>query len=194
MNPFSEEINVSIFKQLGMLVVCYVCLAVLRGSEKFPSVLGVTSCSLGYWVLEVLIFLMAFWFYRFNKSSLELWTAPKITLGEELFERQNLLEEHKMEVIQKAIGAGIFSGFGLGGGIFLVPLFRLLGLNPLQATATCSFTIFITSGINCLQAIFFGVLSLRSFFFLFGIASCGSFFVSLWISNLLRRFNRLSFV
>ena len=183
-----------IFKQLGMLVVCYVCLALLRGSEKFPSVLGVTSCSLGYWVLEVLIFLMAFWFYRFNKSSLELWTAPKITLGEELFERQNLLEEHKMEIIQKAIGAGIFSGFGLGGGIFLVPLFRFLGLNPLQATATCSFTIFITSGINCLQAIFFGVLSLRSFFFLFGIASCGSFFVSLWISNLLRRFNRLSFV
>lgn len=61
--------------------------------------------------------------------------------------------------MEKAVCAGIFSGFGLGGGIFLVPLYRSLKLNPLQATATCTFSIFITATINCLQAIFIGVLS-----------------------------------
>ena len=74
-----------------MLVVFYVCLALMRGSERFPSVIGVTGCSLGYWGLEVAIFAMAFWFYKYNKQSLDEWTAPTITLGEELFERIDYL-------------------------------------------------------------------------------------------------------
>ena len=90
--------------------------------------------------------------------------------------------------------AGIFSGFGLGGGLFLVPLFRSLRLSSLQATSTCTFTIFVVSSINCLQAIFLGVLSLPSFLFFFSVSAGGSYFLSVCISYLLRKIHRLSYV
>lgn len=90
--------------------------------------------------------------------------------------------------------AGVFSGFGLGGGLFLVPLFRSLRLNSLQATSTCTFTIFVVASINCLQAIMLGVLSLSSFLFFFLVSALGSYFLSVWISYSLRRIHRLSYV
>jgi hypothetical protein len=90
--------------------------------------------------------------------------------------------------------AGVFSGFGLGGGLYLVPLFRSLKLSSLQATSTCTFTIFVVSSINCLQAILLGVLSLPSFLFFFSVSASGSYFLSVWISYLLRKIHRLSYV
>ena len=90
--------------------------------------------------------------------------------------------------------AGIFSGFGLGGGLFLVPVYRHLKLNPMQATATCTFTIFVTATINCLQAILIGVMSFKQFFFYFIVGSIGSYSLSVVISRILRRANRLSYV
>lgn len=92
------------------------------------------------------------------------------------------------------ICAGVFSGFGLGGGIFLVPFFRHIKLSSLQATATCTFTIFVTASINCIQAIFSGILSINSFFFFFSVSAFGSYFISVFISNILRKANRLSMV
>jgi hypothetical protein len=65
-----------------MLVVAYIAFVLIRGSEKFPSLIGITSCSMAYWIVEAGIFAMAIWFYQFNKSSLNYWTAPTITLGE----------------------------------------------------------------------------------------------------------------
>lgn len=94
----------------------------------------------------------------------------------------------------KGFGAGVFSGFGLGGGVYLVPLFRNMRLNPLQATATTTFTIFVAATINCLQAMLLGVLSLGAFLFYFGVSAGGSYFLSVWISNCLRKAHRLSYV
>lgn len=54
--------------------------------------------------------------------------------------------------------AGIFGGFGLGGGLFLVPMYRSLGCNSLQATASCAFSIFVTACLNCIQGILLGVI------------------------------------
>ena len=61
-------------------------------------------------------------------------------------------------MVLKAMLAGVISGFGLGGGIILVPTLRGIGLNPLEATCSCSFCIFITSFINCMQGIFIGAI------------------------------------
>jgi uncharacterized membrane protein YfcA len=105
-----------------------------------------------------------------------------------------LIEDNRFWIIEKSFCAGVFSGFGLGGGIFLVPMYRHLKLNPLQATATCTFTIFITATINCLQAIFIGILSVPQFLFYFGISASGSYFLSVVISQALRKANRLSYV
>jgi uncharacterized membrane protein YfcA len=194
-NPFENHFNIKVFQRLGVMVLGYVTLSLLKGSEKFPSIFGIDNCSLPFWLIEIGIFFMAWYFYKSNRHFSKVWHAPEITLGEELFEREEEeVEKHEKELIKYSIGAGIFSGLGLGGGIFLVPMYRHLGLTSFQATSTCAFTVFITSGINAIQALFLGVLSFKQFFFFFGINSIGSFFISVLISTWLRRINRTSIV
>ena len=55
---------------------------------------------------------------------------------------------------------GIYSGFGLGGGLFLVPMFRDLGLDQLQSTATVAFCIAVVAFSNAIQAFFIGAMSI----------------------------------
>jgi hypothetical protein len=40
-----------IFKRLTILVVTFTVLHLIRGSEKFDSLVGVQSCSFTYWLL-----------------------------------------------------------------------------------------------------------------------------------------------
>ena len=88
--------------------------------------------------------------------------------------------------------AGVLSGFGLGGGVILMPMFRMIGCNPLQATSTCSFSIFVTTFINCMQGIFIGVIQPHEFFIYVPFFGVASFFVSKAIAGYLRKNNRLS--
>lgn len=43
----------------------------------------------------------------------------------------SMIEKNFKDIIYYSIMAGIFSGFGLGGGLFLVPMYRALGCQPL---------------------------------------------------------------
>lgn len=133
-------------------------------------------------------------FYRSNRHLLEVWTAPRVTLGEELFEKEDLISQNENMLLRDSLGAGIFSGLGLGGGIFLVPLYRQLKLSPLQASSTCVFTVFVTSTMNVIQALFIGVLNLKTFFFFFGVTAISSLLISIFVSNWLRKANRTSYV
>ena len=98
------------------------------------------------------------------------------------------------DIIYYSITAGIFSGFGLGGGLFLVPMYRCLGCSPLQATASTSFSIVITSFINCVQGVLLGVITPGDFIYFMIVAGGGSYLISLYLSDYLRKRNRLSYV
>lgn len=86
------------------------------------------------------------------------------------------------------------SGFGIGGGSVIVPLFRELKMSALEASTTCTFLIFINSFLNCCQAIFLGVLSFKIFIYFFTISSLGGYFVSILVRKTLKKLHRLSYV
>jgi uncharacterized membrane protein YfcA len=90
--------------------------------------------------------------------------------------------------------AGVFSGFGLGGGLFLVPMFRTLGCQPLEATASTSFTIVVTATINCIQGIVLGVIKIEDFVYFLLVAGGGSYIISVLVSGYLRKIHRFSYV
>ncbi len=90
--------------------------------------------------------------------------------------------------------AGLFSGLGLGGGLFLIPMYKNLGCNAIQAAATCSFTIFISSLLNVIQGVLLGIIGFEDFITLFSIAIFGSFTCSSIIPIYLQRINRVSLV
>jgi uncharacterized membrane protein YfcA len=97
-------------------------------------------------------------------------------------------------VAEKSFLTGIFSGMGLGGGLFLIPMYKALGCNPIQAAATCSFTILSGSLLNVIQGILLGIIGFEDFTILFSIAIFGSFICSTYISKYLQRINRVSIV
>jgi uncharacterized membrane protein YfcA len=97
-------------------------------------------------------------------------------------------------IISLSIRGGLYSGFGLGGGLYLVPMYKSLGLNPLQATASTSFNILITAFINTLQAIFIGAIHFDELVYFISVTALGSFFLSNLISRQLQKRNRLSIV
>jgi len=76
----------------------------------------------------------------------------------------------------------------------LVPMYRGLGCNPLQATASTTFSIVITAIINCIQGILIGVIKFSDFSYFLIISGGGSYLISIILSNYLRKKNRLSYV
>lgn len=57
--------------------------------------------------------------------------------------------------------AGILSGFGIGGGMVLVPMYRSMGMKPLETSATCALGICLTAFVNCVQGISLGIITMR---------------------------------
>lgn len=90
--------------------------------------------------------------------------------------------------------AGIFSGLGRGGGFFLIPAYKALGCNSIQATATCSFTVFSSSLLNVIQGVMLGIIGLEDFLMLFSASVVGSFICSSIIPKYLQRINRVSLI
>lgn len=90
--------------------------------------------------------------------------------------------------------AGIFSGLGRGGGFFLIPVYKSLGCNSIQAAATCSFTIFSSSLLNVIQGVMLGIIGLEDFCFLFTASILGSYLCSSLVPKYLQRINRVSLV
>jgi uncharacterized membrane protein YfcA len=83
---------------------------------------------------------------------------------------------------------------GLGGGIFLIPMYKTLGCNPIQAAATCSFTIFSGSLLNVIQGSLLGIIQLEDFLILFTISIFGSYVCCTFIPKYLQKINRVSLV
>jgi uncharacterized membrane protein YfcA len=98
------------------------------------------------------------------------------------------------QIANNSVLAGLYSGFGLGGGLFLVPMYKNLGLDPLQATASTAFNILIVASINTLQAIFIGAINMNELAYFVSLTAIGSFFLSTIISHYLQKKNRLSYV
>ena len=93
-----------------------------------------------------------------------------------------------------SIGAGLLSGFGMGGGIFLIPMFRLLELSPVQSSSSGAFIVFIAAIINVLQGLFLGILKPSQFLLFFSVSCFGSLCISYIVGSYLRKIHRTSLV
>jgi len=91
-------------------------------------------CSLPYWIIEGFILITALTFfynsliiYRERSQSSPSELEDSVSYGTS---PNSTIKNHETKLILNSSFAGILSGFGLGGGIILVPLYRDLGLNP----------------------------------------------------------------
>lgn len=123
-------------------------LSFARGSSKFPSIIGLSPCSWGYWLLFIFSFLVTLCYTYRNIQIFKSWHHnPKYnplennletSLNKEALanvptseEDAQKVEGHIRDIVLMSVTAGVWTGFGLGGGVFLVPMYRGLGCKPL---------------------------------------------------------------
>jgi uncharacterized membrane protein YfcA len=104
------------------------------------------------------MFATVYLFGKWNVSLIRSWQEKEVMLIDGHNRSEPLDETAIKDIIRGSVLGGLYSGFGLGGGLFLVPMYKSLGLNPLQATASTSFNILITASINTIQAILIGAI------------------------------------
>ena len=102
------------------------------------------------------------------------------------------MKENKGLVTISGLVAGVVGGLGIGAGVLLVPLFRKLGLSQTQASSTSAFTVFIVSGVNVVQAFFYGQLGMIQFLVFFGVSFLGSLLISVFLNQRLIKTHRAS--
>ena len=103
-------------------------------------------------------------------------------------------EEKSTDIIKWSFFGGIYSGLGLGGGFFLVPMFGSLGLDQIQSTATVAFCLFVVAFNNTIQAILIGAVTFQELLYFLLICGCTSFAISNILSDWMRKQNRKSFI
>lgn len=86
------------------------------------------------------------------------------------------------------------SGFGLGGGIILVPMYRSIGCDALSSAGSVVFGIFLTAFINSIQGIAIGVIQINELIFFTGTFAISTYMLSKTISKYLKKKNRMSYI
>ena len=182
--------------ELVLLLVILIIVSSMKGSERFPSMIGITFCGVAYWGLNILSFCINFFFikvlierynrndaikeklnYKFHPTDFRI--SPKSTMNLSIF----------------SIIAGTMAGMlGIGGGMVINPLLLELGLKPTVVASTSGFTILFTSSLSLAQTVLHGDISLYQVGWFGSLSLVGSYGISALINFLTRKYKRESLV
>ena len=173
---------------LGYIII----VTILRGTEKFDSIIGVEYCSFGYW-LWFLIGLggcFAFFLYgtKIVKQTIEI--KKKYKYAKSTFTLTN--EDVKL-LGYKGIFAGCLAGLvGIGGGFLLSSILIGMGVKAQSMTATLGFFVVLVALISLFQAFLYGGITPNELVFFFLVSSIGSYIVSSGLTYLVKKYKRPS--
>jgi len=168
----------------------------MKGSERFPSMINISYCGVGYWGLNLLSFCINFFFIkvlidRYNKKD-----AIKEKLKYNFHKNDyRITPKSTMNISLFSIIAGTLAGMlGIGGGMVINPLLLELGLKPTVVASTTGFTILFTSSLSLAQTVFHGDIGIDQILWFGCLSLVGSYIISALINYLTRRFKRESVV
>ncbi|XP_062157001.1 sulfite exporter TauE/SafE family protein 3-like isoform X2 [Alnus glutinosa] len=145
----SEKQNVSIleniyWKEVGLLFAVWIIILALQISKNYT-----TTCSVAYWVLNLLQIPVTFGVTSYEAVNLYKGRRTIASKGED----GTNWRVHQL-VLYCACGilAGIVGGLlGLGGGFILGPLFLELGVPPQVSSATATFAMTFSSSMSVVE-------------------------------------------
>jgi hypothetical protein len=65
--------NLFIFKNLAVLMIIIIIFAFIRGSSKFPSIIGLVPCSGFYWITFIFSFIFILVYAYRNMHIFKIW-------------------------------------------------------------------------------------------------------------------------
>lgn len=178
--------------KISGLTVCFagtVALTILRGGGRFPSPLGVTCGSKGFWILHLSVLPWVLGFALIFRRILVREFRDKVVRGYTFITGEVQWNPRNTVVYPVVCAlAGLFAGlFGVGGGIVKGPLMLEMGVNPSVASASSAAMILFTSAAASVSFMVFGLLhqTYAEMFFILGFActAVSQIMVTTWVQG-----------
>jgi len=185
--------------KLGLLTGMFVIIIGLnlaKGGGAFPSPLGLTCGSFGFWFVTFLIFawVMAVSLYVRQKL-LDMYHTKKRLRYKYVPGDMEWDETATIKYPCLCFFAGFFAGmFGVGGGIVKGPLMLEMGVAPLVASATSAVMILYTSFAATTSFVVFGLLTWDYATYLFFVGIICTAIGQIGINYLIKKYKRNSYV
>eukprot|EP01017_Pseudomicrothorax_dubius_P030999 TRINITY_DN3912_c0_g3_i1.p1 TRINITY_DN3912_c0_g3~~TRINITY_DN3912_c0_g3_i1.p1 ORF type:complete len:461 (+),score=61.01 TRINITY_DN3912_c0_g3_i1:129-1511(+) len=193
-----EEKDVFPFKKLRtsiILVFILIAFNLIKGSKRFPSVLGIEFCGGGYWGLTAMTIAICFAFYQYASARAVSVYESKQRLGFPFEDEFRLNSGTVGGVSCYAFVAGLLAGMaGIGGGTIMSPLLLEYGLSPQSASATSSLTVVFTSFISLSLAVIGGFLQMDQILWFMFLSFLGAVVISTFLNHMVRKYRRQSII
>ena len=174
------------------LLAYIIIVTILRGTDKFDSIIGVEYCSFGYWLWFLIGLAGCFAFFLYGtkmvKQTIEIKKKHKYTKN-----TFTLTNEDVKLLGYKGVVAGCIAGLiGIGGGFLLSSILIGMGVKPQSMTATFGLFVVLVTFISLFQAFLYGGITSNELVFFFLVSSIGSYIVSSGLTYLVKKYKRPS--
>lgn len=177
-----------------VLLISSMALAIIKGSKKVDSILGIQYCSSGYWGVFAAGLLSCVVFSFMNRRLVRKVIRLKKLYNMEKEEGDfNITDESITKLSTASVIAGILAGLlGMGGGTVMGPVLLSMDANIENVVATSGFFVVQTSFMTLFQSALYGDTPIMELLFFLGISFIGSYGISFVIKSLIKWYKRPS--
>ena len=154
----------------------------LEGNTNLSSLIGVIRCSILYWVIFALFFVILLVSIKFAYSVVKSHLEERKRIDSNYKDDKLVkISQQIIKIVILGILAGVISSMvGIGGGVLIIPLLSVLGLEPKEAASTSNFLVITTTISTTLLFSFAGQLQYS--YALWMAIPCG---VAAWVGSFL---------
>eukprot|EP00939_MAST-03C_sp_MAST-3C-sp1_P000644 g644.t1 len=181
---------------IGLVWVAIMILALMRGGHGAGSIVGVESCSAGYWVLTFSVFPLSLGVTAWVSVRLRREHQEKVDLGYD-FKRGMVKWDARNSVIYPlcCFFAGCAAGLlGIGGGLVLGPLLLEMDVRAEVSAATSSLMVLFTASCTSIQFAILGQLEMDYALWFGAFTSLGAIGGVLAVSYAVQKLGRPSYI
>eukprot|EP00347_Sterkiella_histriomuscorum_P009630 403340471 len=187
-------------RQWDKHAVCFACLIglvtvnLLRGSKKFPSIIGLQKCGILDWTILALFLIMCacICIFSVRKVVKEQGLKAKYNLGlassDIRFDRQAVMNI----VVFGFIGGWVSGALGLGGGAVFNPVLLSMGVPPSVSSSTGMYMIMFSTSGSSIVYILYGMLNYQFAMWLGFWCSIASLVGLQMLNKFVKKYNRQS--
>lgn len=170
--------------------------SLIKGSDHFPSLVGVESCSAIYWVVYFMYIPFGVLFTVIMAKKIRHEYEYRRAIGYP-YKKSDIKWNNYIFIKFPIIGciSGCLSGMlGIGGGLVLGPVLLELGLHPVVSSATSNFLVLFTSSSTAIQFLLLGMMRMDYGVVFVIVSSVGSFLGTIIIQKILAKTGRYSYL
>jgi len=181
---------------LSAISIAYMVGLLLAGGHGSPSVVGVSTCSLLYWLIIAIPLPVLYIVSLLIGRRIQALYERKVTLGYTFQREDPKFTERQIKLYPVySISAGLVGGLlGMGGGIIKNPLMLHLGMNALVASSTSNYMILFTSFTSCFAFAIMGALSVPYALWYALMGFCGAIIGQVVVDFIVKKYKMQSLV